>query len=604
MKNPYLPTQAGSSELWCTLGGSIVPAAGVPHPDPARRREPLLPSAFVIREPVPLVSLDRRAQGVTVGYLEYHERTATDGLFVAGRVMRRGEIRVGPLARWYDLPLDRDWWATAEYELERGGDVVLTGVVLSNERRELWSVKTRVLPFDTARDGRAPESWGPAWKRAHETMLGTLVSRTAEGRARPRIIDGDAAPAPTSTDSPATGTPEKRSTVEVRHQFRRSRLTPENTVTLLGVITTPEGIYLHRDATGHTAVGWAKPGYYAEQQPDHIPVWFEHRPREAVGQVELIARGPTLGVAVVARCLADEIVPLLRGEDWYFSPGEAGRGGLIAGQEHFLVDRINEVSLVRSPANVAPSPIEWVEFDVERSRPTSRPRPERYWRLWDLAAEACQRWNHHTRSTTPIIDLDAPAKPADGSLEDALAHIDRRLTEAASTPRRPAAPAVMVRSFPTDLEFSEGQLFGRLVPFDVAARVADPRPDGTWEQYNEGFRRGAFAGQTGTAVAGVDLRHKHGDQGLGYLGPATSLEEHTDGLHGEFRVISTRRSDVADLIANGVTGMSIEFRARRGGTIERDGVRWRTSVHLDAVALEHRGAYADAGVIIYRGRTS
>ncbi|WP_116998443.1 hypothetical protein [Desertimonas flava] len=592
----YVP--AANTERWMTIGASIVPAAGVPNPEPSWRREPLLPERFVVREQVPIVSLHPKALGATVGYVEHFETTAADGLSVAGRVMSRGEIRAGHRARWYDLPLQSgDWWVTAEYALD-GTDAVLTGLVLTSDRREPWSVRARVLPFDTAREGPAPEAWGGLWRRARTSMLGSLVSRAAEGRARPRIVDGDATPPPPPDDKPA-----KRSTVELRHQFDRSRLTPDNTVTLLGIITTPEGIYLHRDGTGRMAAGWAKPGYYDPQQPDRIPVWFEHLPRQAVGQVELIARGPTLGVAVVARCLADQIVPILRGEDWYFSPGESGRGGLIEGQEHFLVDRINEVSLVRNPANVAPSPIEWIEFDVEQSRPSSRPRPERYWRLWDLAAEACQRWDHHTRSTTPIVDLDPPAPPA-GSLDDALAHVDRRLAEAAPNRARPAARALLVRSFPADLEMSEGQLFGRLVPFDVSARVADPRPDGTWDRYSEGFRRGAFAGQTGGAVAGVDLRHKHGGAGLGYLGPATSLEEHTDGLHGEFKVISTRRADVADLLANGVTGLSIEFRERPGGTIERDGVRWRTNVHLDAVALEHRGAYADAGVTSYRSRTA
>lgn len=164
---------------------------------------------------------------------------------------------------------------------------------------------------------------------------------------------------------------------------------------------------------------------------------------------------------------------------------------------------------------------------------------------------------------------------------------------------------VHVRALPADdLRLRDGVLEGRLVPFGVATRVADPTPDGGLDIYEEGFRPGVFDRQLSAVEPGVirriELVHTH-EGGLGFLGPAQWVEQKADGIFGAFRVIRSRRDDVEDLLSEGVDELSIEFRERIGGTsIDDNGVRWRTSAHLDRVALEAQGAYTGAKVLAYR----
>lgn len=155
------------------------------------------------------------------------------------------------------------------------------------------------------------------------------------------------------------------------------------------------------------------------------------------------------------------------------------------------------------------------------------------------------------------------------------------------------------------LEYSEGQLHGLLVPLNVRARVADVLPDGNLDIYDEGFRAGVFDRQlTGDTSLlrriGFWHTHDHND-GAGYFGPASSLEQRDDGIHGEFRILTSKRADLRDLMDEGIVDLSIEFKERFDGTsIDDEGVRWRTSAHLHGVALDARGAYPGAEVLAYR----
>jgi HK97 family phage prohead protease len=165
-----------------------------------------------------------------------------------------------------------------------------------------------------------------------------------------------------------------------------------------------------------------------------------------------------------------------------------------------------------------------------------------------------------------------------------------------------------IRAFPSTVTATltpKGrQLTGRLVPYDTVADVLDELPDGKLDIYREGFRRGAFAPQVGSREKGVvnriGLVHRH-EGGLGYLGPFVALRDEPDGLWGDVTVLPTKADDVGTLLEAGITELSIEFRLPRGtNTVEQDGIRWRTKAHLDAVALEPRGAYRQAQVLAYR----
>jgi HK97 family phage prohead protease len=166
-------------------------------------------------------------------------------------------------------------------------------------------------------------------------------------------------------------------------------------------------------------------------------------------------------------------------------------------------------------------------------------------------------------------------------------------------------PDILLRAFPAAFELSgQRQLTGRLVPYDTPTEVLDRNPDGTPDRYFEGFRRGAFAPQSGSTEKGVFRRigliHKH-EGGLGFLGPFTALREEADGLYGDAAILRSRANDVEDLLANGVEELSVEFRLPgRANTEVVDGVRWRVRAHLDAVALEPKGAYSDARVLAFR----
>jgi HK97 family phage prohead protease len=163
-----------------------------------------------------------------------------------------------------------------------------------------------------------------------------------------------------------------------------------------------------------------------------------------------------------------------------------------------------------------------------------------------------------------------------------------------------------IRAFSTQLvQSSTRELVGRFVPYDLATDVLDELPGGGIDVYKEGFRRGSFATQANSKEPGVlrriSLQHAH-EGGLGYLGPVTELRDESDGLWGTVAVLRSKASDVEDLLASGVSELSVEFRlpAQGQNTVEEGGVRWRTKAHLDSVALEARGAYRGAEVMAYR----
>lgn len=164
-------------------------------------------------------------------------------------------------------------------------------------------------------------------------------------------------------------------------------------------------------------------------------------------------------------------------------------------------------------------------------------------------------------------------------------------------------PQTLLRAFPTQIaQISLSELTGRLVPYDVVADVADETPDGL-DIYREGFRRGAFERQlsdNGNAKR-VGFIHSHRG-GLGYLGSFIALRDGPDGLYGDMKILPSKAADVASMIEAGIDELSVEFRLRKSvqNTRVEGGVRWRTSVHLDNVALEAKGAYSGARVLAMR----
>ena len=151
---------------------------------------------------------------------------------------------------------------------------------------------------------------------------------------------------------------------------------------------------------------------------------------------------------------------------------------------------------------------------------------------------------------------------------------------------------ILHRTFPAELiEETDGRtLFGRCVPYDTVAKVADPgRPP-----YEEAFAMGAFR-RAVKAPQRVLLRFEHRDGLLDVAGYGAELEERADGLWGSFRTLDSPAGEQAlALNRAGVLGFfSIGF-VPIGNGHRRAGVRVRTHCHLDEVSLCREAAYPGA----------
>lgn len=158
---------------------------------------------------------------------------------------------------------------------------------------------------------------------------------------------------------------------------------------------------------------------------------------------------------------------------------------------------------------------------------------------------------------------------------------------------------ILCRAFGARVERSEpGVLRARLVPYGVRIEVVDPAGS-----YAEEFARGAFARQIETArrdlgvMRRVQLRDEH-ERGSGKIGWASSLEDRSDALYGEFAILPSRQADVEALLEGGISDVSIGFAPL--ATRSAGGVKIRTRVRLDHVALEPAGAYPGAEVLALR----
>lgn len=161
---------------------------------------------------------------------------------------------------------------------------------------------------------------------------------------------------------------------------------------------------------------------------------------------------------------------------------------------------------------------------------------------------------------------------------------------------------LLIRQFAVELEESDGRtLEGRVVPFGVAATVADP-PD--FRPYDEAFVRGAFAGAL-KAPNRVYLTFEHDMSPHpaldNIIGHGVEFEERDDALYGRFRILDDRDGEKARLmIREKILGaMSIEFKPLSKPRIV-NGVVQRLKVHLDRVALVRQGAYPSAEVLALR----
>jgi|SRR5215467_5033748 len=140
-------------------------------------------------------------------------------------------------------------------------------------------------------------------------------------------------------------------------------------------------------------------------------------------------------------------------------------------------------------------------------------------------------------------------------------------------------------------------IIGRVVPYNVAARVSD----NGGPVYEEAFAPGAFA-RMARAPHRVSLVFEHRGGIMDHVGKAAAFEDRPDGLWGSFR--ATRNSPVADqalaMIADDEDiGFSVGFvpLSTRNGA---HGLQVRTRCHLEEVSLVRDRAYEDATIASVR----
>jgi HK97 family phage prohead protease len=138
-------------------------------------------------------------------------------------------------------------------------------------------------------------------------------------------------------------------------------------------------------------------------------------------------------------------------------------------------------------------------------------------------------------------------------------------------------------------------LTGYAVPFDTDAEVDDRDGRGP---YVERFARGAFRNVV-RAPHVVELRYRHDDDLIAWVGRTTLLREESRGLWSEFRLDDPERNPRAGLVAYKIESgqlpaLSVSFvpgrttQENRGRTL----VRTRHTVKMiDHIAVVPEGAY-------------
>lgn len=164
-------------------------------------------------------------------------------------------------------------------------------------------------------------------------------------------------------------------------------------------------------------------------------------------------------------------------------------------------------------------------------------------------------------------------------------------------------PNALVRAFGDGqvLQRDGREVYGRIVPYGVAARVVDAPGTqyGFDTPYMEKFAHGALkrATKAPDRVA-LAIEHEGADALLTQLGYGVEIREEDDGGHGVFRVFKTLDGDKAlELVDAGILRCwSVGFVPLVPPSYDSDGAVVRTKVHLSESSLCRQGAYVGAEV--------
>ena len=162
---------------------------------------------------------------------------------------------------------------------------------------------------------------------------------------------------------------------------------------------------------------------------------------------------------------------------------------------------------------------------------------------------------------------------------------------------------MLLRSTLGEVQGVDGHcLSARLVGYNVPSPVIDILPSGL-DRYVEEIASSIFERQIGASpdtIRRIEFLDGHPPD-ASKLGYQLTLRNADDGLYGDMRVYNTRAEDVAMMLADGITDVSIGFAPHPKGTLVRsDGTRVRTRGTLLHVALVPQGAHVGAETLAFR----
>ncbi|CAN5484777.1 hypothetical protein BH10ACT3_BH10ACT3_20680 [soil metagenome] len=219
-------------------------------------------------------------------------------------------------------------------------------------------------------------------------------------------------------------------------------------LTVIGSITTKAGLVQFNDGYGGVRPMELAAASYQRRQRADIDLHFHHDVDWTIGSVLALERSDALGLAAVARIERDDLADLLEDGPWFFSAGvrcvPVDRHGITKGYA-----KINELSLVRSPASLGIAPVRWTRADIEVDD-GGRPRDMSLYQhgTWDRVHQSLVGAKYRSAPTSmQIHDVD-PLSFADEMRTDRVAALDEaeRLVRAAY----PSKPTPVATAASTD----------------------------------------------------------------------------------------------------------------------------------------------------------
>jgi hypothetical protein len=146
----------------------------------------------------------------------------------------------------------------------------------------------------------------------------------------------------------------------------------------------------------------------------------------------------------------------------------------------------------------------------------------------------------------------------------------------------------------------ERTVLGRIFPFGVSAKVADPMPDGTLDVYEEEFLPGCTVNMRTASPRRIRFTLDHSDAEDRRTGYCRELAEEADGVYAAFELYDgPNLPKFQSMLRTSHDGLSVEF-IDTTRTPPSGPYRQRRQIHIFAVTATPIPAYPGARVLSVR----